>query len=287
MSCVFIGPTGGLISLPGASSLQASPAWSRYSTDAALDGSVWAQDGGEPPRVWDATVATATPEEAHRFRQLVASQRAQWLAPFWYYSEEAVTSNILTPAASMLEPGTFGGTALPFRGGGSSVQGDGPSGVHYLSSAVATQRGRIDLALDPAGLEGMAVPGRHPFSVSAIITPWSGVNAVLSVIELDLERGVVHHHQKPTAGTTAGQVVSISGVTNGRTTTMLIRVTDALMVAAPGVPLTREPLPWAIGEGARRVIVTPGTRDVQRATDRVWDRRSQYNYTVQEVGARA
>lgn len=234
---------------------------------------------------------TATPEQAATLAHR-ASRRGDVARPWWWFSEEAQTSNMLTPQVSMLEDG--------HRSGGDQVT---PSTTMFaavdewrpLSVVSSTGLTTVTLAkkvyddtIEPIKfVDGItaAVPHNRAFTASIYFTrPVGNQDSSFRVQEIDQTGKVVKPHYAVCRTDDALTRLSITAVTQPTTAALRIQAFKALAIADPCLTLTDRPLPFAVGGGASRVVVHSHSHAVQRATTDAWDRRSAWDYQIMEVG---
>ena len=276
----LLGPVGELWEIKCAAQLQESPASPRGVGMQMMSGLVRYQHAPAPRRVWDVGVGTATPEQAaslaHRVRR-----RGDVARPWWWFSEEAQTANMLTPGTSMLEDGhRVGGTRVtPSATLFSSSDGHRPLSV-VADSGAST----VTLATSTTAVSA-AVPHGRTFTASVYFTrPTGNADSSFRVQEIDQTGAVTTTHYAVCRTDDALTRLHITATTQVTTVALRLQAFKALAVADPCLTLTDRLLPFAVGLGASRVVVHDASHAVQRATTDVWDRRSAWDYQIMEVG---
>lgn len=268
----LLGPVGGLLSLHGLSSNEVSrPSASTFRT--SLSGVRREQRGPRARREWSASVASAWAEHYHHLEQLESG--ALGPGPFWWFDEYSQVTNMLPPAVSMLEPGTWTGG---MQGGAGTL----PDGTQYLRSVTQLGSGSVFIG------QRMAVPMGATITASVYANAAPGEFAGLRVIEYDPEGVAVGPGVNGTwAGTVrdaVGERIVNTVKLSARTTSIQLRVNWAAMLTLPAVTLTGEVLPWATGRGCAAASFRLGGESVQKALPAVGHRRAGYTMTVTELG---
>lgn len=266
----YIGPVGGLRSIHGLSASEVTIP-TRYVTRRKLSGRVQAQRAPRPRREWSASISSAYPEHVAYVQMLESS--AHGLAPLAWYDEMAQVTNILTPAASLLESGTWSGGPL----GGSGIT---PDGVPYTRSVVTgggvtvTMGGRVP------------VPYGSPVVVSAYLTGLANTSGRLTVTEYDPEGVAVGSRFVSIPAEATEQRFHIALTASQRTATIEVTARNILMVTLPAITLTADPMPWATGRGCTSAIVQMPRESVAAAlrSPVPGGRRAGYSFTITELG---
>lgn len=276
----LLGPVGELWEIKCAARLQESQASPRGVSMQMMSGLVRYQHAPAPRRVWDVGLETATPEQAatlaHRVRR-----RGDVARPWWWFSEEAQTANMLTPGTSMLEDGhRVGGTRVtPSATLFSSSDGHRPLSVVADSGA-----SRVTLATAATAVSAAFLHERT-FTASVYFTrPLGSQDSSFRVQEIDQSGAVVTTHYAVCRTDDALTRLHITATTQVTTVALRLQAFRALAIADPALTLTDRPLPYAVGAGASRVVVHEASHSVQRATTDAWDRRSAWDYQIMEVG---
>ena len=272
----LLGPVGGLLELVGASSSEVSAPPSSSFTR-SLSGVVREQRGPLARRVWEATVGTAKPEQWHVLSQLGTGLLGP--GPWVWYDELSQVTNLLTPAASMLHPGTWVGDGASV--GGAGVTEDGTA---YFRSVVATPEATVRIGA-PEGL--VPVPFETVVTASVYVTAYSATGGTVAIEQVDPEGATVDAPRVlDVEPGTVGARVHATLTTSMRTVALRITATGSLMLALPAVTLSDTPLPWATGRGCLAASLYLPGEDVQLAltTDTDWGRRSGYSMTITELG---
>ena len=275
----LLGPVGELWPLKCAASLRVSDG-PRGTAVRMLSGLVRYQHAPTPRRVWDVSVATATPEEAATLAHR-AGRRGDVSRPWWFLSEEAQTANMLTPGVSMLEEGHRSGGS---RATVSATLFSSTDGWRPLSVATQGGSGSIIFASSATGISA-AIPHDTTFTASVYFTrPAGGEDSSFRVEEIDQTGTVTHTHYARCRTDDALTRLVITATT--QTTTVAVRLVayKPLAVADPCLTLTDRALPYAVGQGCSRSVLHEASHDVQRATTMAWDRRSAWDYQIMEVG---
>ena len=276
----LLGPVGELWEIKCAARLQESQASPRGVSMQMMSGLVRYQHAPSPRRVWDVGLETATPEQAASLAHR-ASRRGDLSRPLWWFSEEAQTSNMLTPQTSMLEDG--------HRVGGTRVT---PSATLFSSSdqwrplSVASGSGSSMITLArSATAYSAAMPHNRAFTASVYFTrPAGNQDSSFRVQEIDQTGTVTRTHYAVCRTDDALNRLHITATTQVTTVAVRLQAFKALAIADPCLTLTDRPLPYAVGAGAARVVVHDASHAVQRATTYAWDRRSAWDYQIMEVG---
>ncbi|MDY6054339.1 hypothetical protein [Micrococcus sp.] len=277
----WIGDVGGLVEVRCASDVAMSRP-DQWVTTEALDGTVAAQLLPRRRRSWQVGIGTARPEQLGT----LAMVPARTGAGLWFYDELALVSNMLTPEASLTEPGQFsaGSVQGPEAGVFDGADGHRPLSRVVHTSPTAAVIAPVGVTHPVLGVVTCAVPQDRPVTVSVYLTPWEGRAGVLRVEELDMRGTVIATWGSQTAGATALQRVHRTIRTGMTTVALRVSVREALAWASPAVTMTDTLMPWAEGRGARQVVIHRPSDQVQRAATSLWDRRSTADYMVQEVG---
>ena len=275
----LLGPVGELWPVKCAASLRVSDGPLGTATR-MLSGLVRYQHAPAPRRVWDVSVATATPEEAATLAHR-AVRRGDVSRPWWWLSEEAQTANMLTPQVSTLEDGHRSGGS---RATVSATLFSSTDGWRPLS--VATQGGAGTIFFAPSATAvSAAIPHDTTFTASAYFTrPAGNTDSSFRVQEIDQTGTVTKTHHAVCRTDNALTRLSITATTQATTVAVRLLAYKALAVADPCLTLTDKALPFAVGQGCSRAVLHEVSHDVQRATTAAWDRRSAWDYQIQEVG---
>lgn len=272
MDEAYLGPLGSLIGFkcPSAQAVAPEP---RSTFRRVLDGPVYEQRGPRGRRSWSVEIGTATPEQ---MRLLGALVDGFYGPPPWVFVDPwSKVTNMMSPAASFLSAGTWGGTNVTQGGAGFTADGlrYGRSiNVPANTTVILGRRNSVDDNL-PA-LPGVPVtasfycsgPGQvrveffnntGGFISNATGTAVSGVGVRASVTAT------------PPAGAASARVSSINA-----TQVELLQFTwsDAVV-------------PWVPGKGATKCTVDGLAEAVQLAVAGEPNyQRSSVSFTVQELG---
>lgn len=263
----FLGPIGSLIPVKCASTLTSSGG--REVTFTRTLGKQKAFLGQVRAREWNVDIGLAKPSELSGLR---------WLADYStgslvWYSPDAVVGNILPPGQAVMEPGTHQGL-------------DGPlvevePGLH-LKSVFSDSFDHPGIQRGASGYDPAPVP------VGALVTcsVWMrgntlGGRQMLRVQWHDLDGG--------TLGSVDTDFVVPSGWARRLVTVEVppgaaqVRMMPyATQVAGPTITLTDKVMPYAPGQGAKRVVAHDLARAVIRATE--GQQYQSLSFTVSEVG---
>lgn len=268
----LLGPVGGLerVASPTSEPVEEGQ---RFVTRTALSGKVTAQRLTRQKRVWPCSEGTIRPEDAAILEWLAAGGRYDQSSGYVWYSSYSLVTNMLTPAESFMEDGTW-------TGGAAGGAGDADD-ARYLASETGGVGSVFELA------RTLPVPAQSPVAVSAYISTHPAQTARLEVTELDPEGATVGvPHVSTVPADTHAHRAAVTFTSSVRTVALRIRVLDALMRTMPAVTLTRAVQPWASGRGCAHAIVMITGEDPQLAaeTPTNWARRHGRTFTIQELG---
>lgn len=265
----FIGPWGQLVEFKCPSALEVSSE-SRSSFATTLGGRVVEQRGPRGRRTWQASIATATPDQVAGLQALAMG--AMGSPPWVWVSPDAQSQNLLSPDVSVFLPGTYSnvatlagsaklsdGTFLPaiislpaggFTGIGATDQVPVIRGIRITASVYSAGIGRIDLIfLNSSG------------SIVESVTAYSAVAWGRRAISALPPVGAVSCYLRAEA------------------------TTGSLRIAAPALTWTDSSMPWSVGRGCPRATVDGLSESLQLAVrDNPGMNRSAYQFTVKELG---
>lgn len=260
----WIGPVGSLVRFRAVSSLDAEPA-SRSSLMVTLAGVVKEQRGPRARRSWSVRLPSST--RAEEVAGLLALVDGLVGPPPWVWVDPwAAVTNLLTPAQSGLEAGTY-------SGGGSR-----------LGAATATDGTWLPVALGSGSEILWPSPG-VPIPPGDWVTGAVYVQGSSPTVSLRFVSGA-----GATVGTAAASIpsgtglrrVTVSAVAPASAVRALLLVNSSSRTAGAQITLTRAAVPYAHGEGADKVTIDGLSRSTLLASP---DRRLHgVSFTVRELG---
>ncbi|WP_458116964.1 hypothetical protein [Arthrobacter sp. D2-10] len=265
----YLGPVGNLIGFRCPSSEEITLA-DNSSLSWTLGGKQKAQYGLNAPRAWQVGIGSAT---ADQIAGLAALMRGLYGPPPWVYvGPWAKVTNLLTPAASVLQAGSWTGSAVP---GGSVTLNDGTRpALSLLSDTGATTNLPEVPAIPGETVTGSAWgAGDSGFTVSLVFRSASGAELAIT--------------SRTTAASLAAPLVrgSVTAVAPDGATGVILRLSGAKRAAQPAVSWTPAVAAWTVGEGAPKVIAQGLSHAVRMAVrDTPSLRRTGASFTLQEVG---
>lgn len=267
----YLGPAGNLVAFKCPSDEQIDLS-DPVSLSRTLGGVQKAQYGRRAPRAWKVGISTATPAE---IGQLMGLMQGLYGPPPWVYvGPWAQVTNLLTPASSMMLPGSWTGSVS--AGGVVSLEG----GARPTFSTVSANGSEVRLPAVPA-VPGVPVTG-SVWAAGHLVS--EGFNTVLDF--LDSGGATIStsfkSHQVP-AGVLRRR--SVTAIAPEGTTSVVFRVAHALRTALPAVTWTPDLAEWAVGGGAPKVVAHGLSEAVQLAVrDEAYLRRSAASFILEEVG---
>lgn len=263
----YLGPAGNLIGFR-ASAVNITPEASA-SYLVTLGGRRKAQLTPQQPRSWRLNIAAATPAQLGQLSGLV---QGLYGPPPWVFVEPwAAVTNLLSPAAALLKPGTWTGIGDV---GGTVTLSDGSRPVHSIVDVEQFMK-----TLDPAPV----VPGEQ---VTASIYGTGNPNFILS-LQFRSSGGTVLSAPSTTINAPAAgnlQRGSLTATAPEGAAECRIQTT-ARRASLPAVTLTPQVEAWTEGNGAGKVIVEGLEKAVIIAVrDMPGLRRADVSFTIMEVG---
>ena len=259
----FLGPLGGMVKLPCVSEIQ-SVRESRYRVSTSVEGVARAQLLPHPlPRAWQVSSAVEDPGALDVVEAF--SLGLYGAGPFAFVSCDAARLNVLTPAQSALT--NMGPEFTP--AGPVTVQGASLP-VSAAVSIPSSWRGLVD------------VPVTAGVPVTASVWVQSATGA--PIISVGWIVGGNIPATESVTGSSGGmwQRLTWSGIAPAGATQLRLGVRSSVTaVAGPQVTWTREPAPYAMGRGAKSVIV----ESAQSVPIYLPGPYSSGSYTVLEVGS--
>lgn len=272
----FLGPRGGLVEFkcPSAESLQFAE---RSSFRTTLGGRVVEQRGPRPRRNWSVSVDTATPDQIAGLEALyLLNPSGEW----WFLPPDALSVNMLTPAESLLMPGTYQPAATE---GGPSSADDGfriPSTV-LVPASTSAYLGVVDAA---SVRRGVPVIAGRTYTASAYGNGSGGTVSMVFRNSSDATISTVNS-EPMTPARVRRQVTAVAPV---GAVEVLLRFNAASTAVRFGAPaLTAGPglVGWGVGRGCRSVSVDGLGSAVTHAVQGVAGLNlAHHSFTVQEVG---
>ena len=266
----YVGPAGNLIRFERMSAEQIDVA-ERVRFDTTLGGVQKAQIAGTSPRSWQVGMAAAAPQDISHLSGLLEGLYGP--PPWLYLGPWAQVNNLLAKATSMFLPGSWSGIGV--MAGGPLLLADGSTPRYSVSTIGGVP---ITVATLPV------VPG-VPVTASA----WASGDTEfsLSLVFLDAGGATLDTVTARTQATMAepprrGSVTAVppAGSVNAR-----FRILGARRAALPAFTWTKDLAPWAVGEGAPKVVARGLSKSVLLASrDKSYLRRLSMNFTLEEVG---
>jgi hypothetical protein len=275
----WIGPVGALLQLTGTSTLRSSSTRpTSYRT--TLGGVRKAQLGPRAHRQLEVQHGAVRPAELAALAALVGGEFGP--GPFWYVDPWAEVTNLLAPAASLLEPGTWNseeGTAVsagphPLEGGGVVGRSVVPGSLTDLIR-IPYRNGSLDRL--------PVIPGRV---VTASIHATGAVGEVLLRIHwLNVAGGSVGlsiaYHAVPGSDL---HRIAVSGTVPPGAVAMYVSVLGATRIARPAVTWSEGVLPWFPGQGLPRAVISGLDQEAILAAAETDGQIMAGSFTVMEVG---
>lgn len=221
-------------------------------------------------RAW-ACDLTGTPTDLGTLAEVEATMPG----PLWMVTCPAQISNVLTPAASMLEGWTYS-AGVSGDPGGPRESVDGTAGTSLLLSPDAA----TTYATSPTF---PVIPGQ-PVMASAYARRGAGAGS-LRLQWVDVSTETATDAEVTTIPTSSGPLprytAAVASVPAGQHAAR-IQVRGALLIARPAVTWTTQVQPWGPGQGADKVVLSPLSTSTQYAV--LGSHYVTSQYTVQEVG---
>lgn len=270
----YLGPLGRMIEFKCPSALEVS-ADPRSSFQTTMGGRVVEQRGPRGRRTWQASLATATPEQVAGLEALMLG--AMGSPPWVWVPPSARSVNGLTPTTSILAAGTYQAAAIP---GGPFVATDGvlvPATITMVqvnSSFTGEQEGGRFYGAPV--VPGQVVTGSY----------YASGAGRMELVFRDLAHAELL--VVPTQFAPDFQRVSATAVAPAGAVQALLRfsaVTGPVRVGAPAITWTDTVQPWGIGRGCLKATADGLAESLQMAAlGSPGMNRSAYQFTVREVG---
>ena len=267
---IYLGALGRLVPIRCASSQQVGHG-DRYSTLETLEGRVKAQVRPVRRREWSVGFGDLTSaEDASKLLEFV--EGAWGSGPFRFVPTEAPTTNMCTPAQSVLHPSAGTETGYGARFGGPMLTEDG-----WIPSSIVNP--------DPSRLVYVGVnfipvmPGTT-ITVAAYVL---GIDASTQVYFFDNAGGQVGNFESARIGTADAAVrAAVTVEVPEGAATARIYARRSVQVGRPSLTWTDEVMPWITGRGCEKAIL----RDVSESlvyvkSDKTYESMA---FTVTEVG---
>lgn len=244
----YLGEIGSMVEVQCAADLSTDVARPvRYQS--TLGGATFAQVGPRTRRSWAVRLpATSTPADIATWRSFVEGEHGS--GPWWFVSDLAAISNVISPRGSLLESDTVhAGTS---HNGGPMRLWDGVvAGRSWLVSPGTT------LSLPWVGTREYVpvIPGRS-VTASAWVDGPGPARMRLALYRADgsVSRQVSGSNA-PSSEPTRITVTTTPSEDEAYCLIFMGAVADAYRIARPAISWTDRPMPWAVGEGAPRVHV--------------------------------
>lgn len=272
----FLGPRGGLVEFkcPSAESVQFAE---RSSFRSTLGGRVVEQRGPRPRRVWSVSVDAATPDQIAGLESLyLLNPSGDW----WFLPPDALSVNMLTPAESLLMPGTYQPAASE---GGPSIADDGfriPSTVLVPASTSAY----LGIGDSASVRRGVPVIAGRTYTASVYGNGSGGTVSMVFRNSSDVTISTVNSEPM----TSARARRSVTAVAPVGAVEVLLRfnsASTAVRFGAPALTAGAGLTGWGVGRGCRSSSVDGLSAAVTHAVQGIAGLNlADYSFTVQEVG---
>lgn len=268
----YLGPLGSLIPFKTPSVLSIEPA-SRSTLRRVLDGAVFEQRGPRGRRAWDVSLNLATPEQV---RELSALVDGFYGPPPWAFVDPwSKITNMMSPTASFLNAGTWGGTGVTQGGAGFTADGIryGRSiNVPASTTVILGRRNGVDDFLP-------VVPG-VPVTASFYC---SGPGQVR--IEFFNNTGTFISNATGTAVSGTGVRAALTVTPPANAASARVSSINATQVELLAFTWTDAVMPWSPGEGATKCTVDGLSKAVRHAaTGQYGLQRLDISFKVEELG---
>jgi hypothetical protein len=253
-------------------------------TRTTLGGAVKAQLGKRTAREIKVDHEMVDPAGIANLAALVAGEYGG--GPFWWVDPWAQVTNLLTPAASVLEVGTWRAEdAAKAVSAASVLLADGGragrSIVVGVPSELLTLPRRPTASGWPAADNIPVLPGK-PVTASVYA---SGTAVDVRMQWLDAAGTSLGSQTARTAAPGAiARRCSVTGVPPEGAASCYVAVTGANVIARPAVTWTARVMPWHVGQGMPRVVVAAIDEDPALASIAPGRQWAASSYTVTEVG---
>lgn len=271
----WVGPLGGLVQVRTSSGI--TPHIERsVNLRTTLGGVQKAQLGLRTTRTRAHTLSVTKPEDVASFEALIAGEYG--VGPFHWIDPWAQVSNLLTPAAAVLDTGTWYASTAAAFGGPVALADGGRAG----RSLTVDSAGIAYWPADGTKFTPMpCVPG-VPVTATAYVSG-TGVTVAIHWVQAD---GTAISTVTSAAVTVPGptlQQIAITGTPPASAAGMYMTVAGADVITRPAITWTDQPMPWRAGQGLPKVIVTALDSEVQLAHKNA-GALATYTFTVTEVG---
>lgn len=266
---IYLGQVGRLVGLACPSS-QVVAADDPFTLSTTLEGRVKAQRRPLSRRSWVLGVGLASPPEAAAVAEFTGGSWGR--GPFVFVSADAPVVNLLTPEESSLDPA---GLTADVLGSPPMLTPDGWAGRSLLKRDGQFVRLATDVPV---------IPGRR-LTGSAYVRGSAGT-ALVRLVFYRADGTEISRADSPSAVAEA-QRRWVTATTPSNAAWAALWVTGTVtQVARPAVTWTGEPFAYGDGQGCKKVIIRPGSRDLVAAwrTPGNSGRWADLDYTVQEVG---
>lgn len=268
----YIGPWGNLVEFQCPSAVEISMG-SRSSFMTTLGGRVVEQRGPSPRRSWQVGIGVAKPHEIAGLEALLAG--AYGAPPWAWISPDAAAQNMLMPAASRLDIGTYSSAGMP---SGSRTAVDGVR----LARTISCVEG--DWVFFGTRANGQGTPVRAGDVVTGSV--YAEGSGLMRMVFFDEVGGWTGSLSKQLGEGLERHALSASVPTGSVEVAVRVDATEGIVVAgAPAITLTNAPVPWAVGKGCAKATVDGLDTTVLRAV-RGSDAQniSRYAFTIRELG---
>jgi hypothetical protein len=217
-------------------------------------------------RTWDIGVGLADPHEVAVLDELASGS---WPNGLGFLPADAPMVNVLSPAASMLDPAVYPDQIQ----GGPVALGDGVVSARSLVS----DPGALDVRV---GVVDSPVIGGKPVSASAWVR---GQNAYLLLQFLDVDGEIIRGNVSNYGSSNVNyERLSVALVAPDHAASVRLYVRAANGLTRPAVTWTTSPQDYGHGRMCEKAVVHGPSSNVIRAVERATYYR--LSYTVQEVG---
>ena len=256
----YLGEIGNLVEVQCAADLSTEVARPvRYQS--TLGGATFAQVGPRTRRSWDVRLPrTSTPADVATWQAFVEGEFG--LGPWWFISDTAAVSNVISPRGSVLESDTSPAGTSP-NGGRMRLPHGAVAGRSLLVDSFTT----LPLPWVDGHERVPVVPG-VPVTASAWV---DGAGAARMRIALYRADGSVSR-QVSGSNAPAPEPTRISVTvtpTSDEVSCMIFMggVTAAYRITRPAISYTSEAQPWSVGAGAPKVHVAAINQDATLAIE--------------------
>lgn len=272
----WIGPLGALVEVRTPRGL--APSVARATTyRTTLGGVRKAHQAPRALRQLAVDLSYSTPEQVATLAALVSGEYGP--GPFWYVDPWAAVTNLLTPAASTLEPGSWTMTGTVVAAGAVPLVGGGRAG---RSLALASTADQVFLPRRNGARDDVpVVPGRRV--TASVYATGAAVSVRIQWVDTAGAGISIATAVGSFAGPALGRV-AVTATPPAGAAAMYVVAFGASRIARPAVTWTDEARGWYPGQGMPRCLVSGLDTNVVLAHDDTAGQGAQHTFAVTEVG---